>query len=161
MLYNLMAELDKRLGFQEASAHCDVPCGIYDPIVAQIDALTVVRMMDLIAAVETNFPEAGAARNNALTPLFPGQGRARREAQEGSPRHLGRLLQGPARREVPAASRPGAQDHDAGLQGSPDRPIARPRLTWLRLSTSSPRSSGKQRTCRPSAPRPLIYRVWS
>jgi nickel superoxide dismutase len=70
MLYNLMAELDKRHGFEEASAHCDVPCGIYDPIVAQIDALTVVRMMDLIAAVETNFPEAGAARNNALTRYF-------------------------------------------------------------------------------------------
>ena len=36
----------------EVSAHCDVPCGIYDPIVAQIAALSVVRMVDLINAAE-------------------------------------------------------------------------------------------------------------
>ena len=30
-------------------AHCDIPCGIYDPHAAQIDALTVVRMNQLIA----------------------------------------------------------------------------------------------------------------
>jgi nickel superoxide dismutase len=30
-------------------AHCDIPCGIYDPHEAQIAALTVVRMMQLIA----------------------------------------------------------------------------------------------------------------
>lgn len=29
-------------------AHCDIPCGIYDPHGAQIAALTVVRMMDLL-----------------------------------------------------------------------------------------------------------------
>ncbi len=29
-------------------AHCDIPCGIYDPYRAQIAALTVLRMMDLI-----------------------------------------------------------------------------------------------------------------
>lgn len=30
-------------------AHCDIPCGIYDPHEAQVAALTVLRMMDLIA----------------------------------------------------------------------------------------------------------------
>ncbi|HFQ62329.1 MAG TPA: superoxide dismutase, Ni, partial [Epsilonproteobacteria bacterium] len=34
----------------EVKAHCDVPCGIYDPIVAQIAALSVVRMVDLMNA---------------------------------------------------------------------------------------------------------------
>jgi nickel superoxide dismutase len=34
---------------EEARAHCDVPCGIYDPHHAQIAALTVVRMNKLIA----------------------------------------------------------------------------------------------------------------
>ena len=65
MLYNLVDKLDKRLGFDHAKAHCDVPCGIYDPILAQIDALTVVRMIDLITDLEKNFPQAGAARTNA------------------------------------------------------------------------------------------------
>ena len=32
-----------------AFAHCDIPCGIYDPHTAQLDALTVVRMNQLIA----------------------------------------------------------------------------------------------------------------
>jgi len=31
-----------------AFAHCDIPCGIYDPHTAQLDALTVVRMNQLI-----------------------------------------------------------------------------------------------------------------
>lgn len=35
-----------------AHAHCDVPCGIYDPIVAQIAALSVVRMVDQMTALE-------------------------------------------------------------------------------------------------------------
>ena len=32
----------------EAQAHCDVPCGIYDPHLAQVAALTVIRMVDLM-----------------------------------------------------------------------------------------------------------------
>jgi nickel superoxide dismutase len=37
---------------EEASAHCDIPCGIYDPHQAQIGALTVMRMVQLIEAME-------------------------------------------------------------------------------------------------------------
>ena len=32
----------------EAQAHCDIPCGIYDPHGAQIASLTVIRMIDLM-----------------------------------------------------------------------------------------------------------------
>jgi nickel superoxide dismutase len=39
-------------------AHCDIPCGIYDPHEAQIAALTVVRMTQLIG--ELPKPGAGA-----------------------------------------------------------------------------------------------------
>jgi nickel superoxide dismutase len=56
MIHNLIQTLDQKIGFEEAKAHCDVPCGIYDPIVAQINALTVVRMMDLMAALEGEGP---------------------------------------------------------------------------------------------------------
>jgi nickel superoxide dismutase len=48
MIYELIEKLDKKYGFEEAKAHCDIPCGIYDPISAQINALTVVRMIDLM-----------------------------------------------------------------------------------------------------------------
>lgn len=65
MIHTLLATLDKRFPIERASAHCDVPCGIYDPIVAQIDGLTVVRMIDLLNELEKNFPQAGVARDNA------------------------------------------------------------------------------------------------
>ena len=35
-----------------AAAHCDIPCGIYDPHYAQIAALSVLRMNQLIDALE-------------------------------------------------------------------------------------------------------------
>ena len=34
---------------KKAYAHCDIPCGIYDPHLAQVAAHTVARMMQLIA----------------------------------------------------------------------------------------------------------------
>jgi len=37
---------------ETAKAHCDVPCGIYDPLVAQIAALSVIRMVDLMEGLE-------------------------------------------------------------------------------------------------------------
>jgi len=40
-----------------AEAHCDIPCGIYDPHLMQIGALTVIRMNQLIDALE--MPAAG------------------------------------------------------------------------------------------------------
>jgi nickel superoxide dismutase len=63
MFYKLIESLDKKFNIEEAKAHCDVPCGIYDPIVAQINALTVVRMMDLMAALDGS----GAAYDNSMS----------------------------------------------------------------------------------------------
>lgn len=48
VITRIMEGLDEKLGFQTAYAHCDYPCGIYDPHLAQLSALTVVRMVDLI-----------------------------------------------------------------------------------------------------------------
>ncbi len=63
MFHKIFQTLDAKFGFEEAKAHCDVPCGIYDPIVAQISALTVVRMMDLMAGLEG----AGVAHDNSMS----------------------------------------------------------------------------------------------
>lgn len=52
MIYKLITILDKAVGLETAKAHCDIPCGIYDPIIAQINALTVVRMLDLMNELE-------------------------------------------------------------------------------------------------------------
>ncbi|MEO0368976.1 MAG: superoxide dismutase, Ni [Pseudomonadota bacterium] len=48
MLFTLLEHLDKNSGFPVAKAHCDIPCGIYDPISAQLAALTVIRTVDLL-----------------------------------------------------------------------------------------------------------------
>jgi len=37
---------------EEVKAHCDVPCGIYDPSTAQIAALSVIRMVDLMEGLD-------------------------------------------------------------------------------------------------------------
>ena len=49
-----------------AEAHCDIPCGIYDPHLMQVAALTVVRMHQLIEALERPGADAPVeARNKA------------------------------------------------------------------------------------------------
>jgi len=61
MLVNrAFALLNRILPAEEASAHCDIPCGIYDPHLALIGALTVVRMNQLIEALEPPAMEKAA-----------------------------------------------------------------------------------------------------
>ncbi|MCV6621258.1 superoxide dismutase, Ni [uncultured Pseudoteredinibacter sp.] len=45
-MHKLLSLFDKTI--PSASAHCDIPCGIYDPAIAQIAALTAIRMIDQI-----------------------------------------------------------------------------------------------------------------
>lgn len=67
MLFNIIESLDKLRPFPQAKAHCDIPCGIYDPTPAQIDALTVVRMMDLMAALAEGAEKERADFHNSMT----------------------------------------------------------------------------------------------
>jgi nickel superoxide dismutase len=67
MIFKLVEALDKRFGFERAKAHCDIPCGIYDPITAQIAALTVVRMDDLMAELEGKGGQKDAAYQNSMS----------------------------------------------------------------------------------------------
>jgi nickel superoxide dismutase len=48
MIHKILEKVDRHLHFETVDAHCDIPCGIYDPHQAQIGALTVIRMVDLI-----------------------------------------------------------------------------------------------------------------
>ena len=52
MLYDLIDKLNYSYKFEEAKAHCDIPCKIYDPIIAQIAVLTMIRTIDLINELE-------------------------------------------------------------------------------------------------------------
>ena len=66
MIYQLFTALDHKLPFEQAKAHCDIPCGIYDPITAQIAALTVVRMIDLMADLESKTTQKDLAYFNSM-----------------------------------------------------------------------------------------------
>lgn len=66
MIYQLLSKIDSKHQIPQANAHCDIPCGIYDPIVAQIKALTVVRMIDLMHELESKGGEKDTAYINSM-----------------------------------------------------------------------------------------------
>jgi nickel superoxide dismutase len=65
MLFKVFETLDRLVKFEEASAHCDIPCGIYDPHQAQVAALTVIRMIDLMNDLkQAHGPDSPDYQNN-------------------------------------------------------------------------------------------------
>lgn len=64
MLHQLIKKLDEATGkIPSASAHCDIPCGIYDTAPALIAAVSVVRMMDLIHEGNEKFSDPAGLHN--------------------------------------------------------------------------------------------------
>jgi nickel superoxide dismutase len=66
MLFKLLKSLDHLFHFGEARAHCDIPCGIYDPHQAQVAALTVVRMIDMMAELKQAHDGASIELQNSM-----------------------------------------------------------------------------------------------
>src|SRR3989337_3146500 len=52
LLHSLLRAIDRVSPASVAYAHCDIPCGIYDPHHAQLAAHTVIRMVDLLGQLE-------------------------------------------------------------------------------------------------------------
>lgn len=53
---NVLRFIDKVFPPKVAFAHCDVPCGIYDPKTAQIAAATVLKMVEKIETLPKENP---------------------------------------------------------------------------------------------------------
>lgn len=64
-LLRALAPLHRLFPAEEAHAHCDIPCGIYDPHLAQVGALTCIRMNQLIEGLEAPSAAAGAPPSKA------------------------------------------------------------------------------------------------
>jgi len=62
MIHSFLKAIDKVSPFKTASAHCDIPCKIYDTSTAQICALSMIRMVDLIE--EINAKESPTAEES-------------------------------------------------------------------------------------------------
>ncbi len=58
LLRSALRLIDRLSPPETAHAHCDIPCGIYDPHLAQIAALTCVRMNQLITDLAHPDPSA-------------------------------------------------------------------------------------------------------
>ena len=52
MIYKLLNFIDKKKSIKKVSAHCDIPCKIYDPITSQLAVLTMIRLVDLIEEIK-------------------------------------------------------------------------------------------------------------
>ena len=48
MLHGKLNLINRIIPFTEVQAHCDIPCKIYDPAPALIEALSVIRLIDII-----------------------------------------------------------------------------------------------------------------
>lgn len=48
MLYRYLRVADNHFKFPTVKAHCDIPCKIYDPAIATISALSIIRLIDII-----------------------------------------------------------------------------------------------------------------
>ena len=64
MLHSILKTADKLGLVKSASAHCDIPCGIYDTGPALIAAVSVVRMMDILN--EASATPDGAGKFNVM-----------------------------------------------------------------------------------------------
>tara|TARA_Y100000991_G_scaffold204916_1_gene180811 strand:- start:575 stop:1075 length:501 start_codon:yes stop_codon:yes gene_type:complete len=66
MIFQSVEKMDKILSFDSVSAHCDIPCKIYDPAPAQIAALSVVRMIDLMEELHAKGDSSLQATNTMM-----------------------------------------------------------------------------------------------
>lgn len=67
---NLLNLISKILPEEKAYAHCDVPCGVYDPASAKIAAKAVVSMIDKInnsSDIDEKNPDSVREFHNSMT----------------------------------------------------------------------------------------------
>lgn len=74
-------------------AHCDIPCGIYDPHQAQLAALTIIRMNQLIAELPKPGPQTTPEERDAYVHKLSRYTQVKEEHAEACKREL-RVLWG-------------------------------------------------------------------
>ncbi len=79
------------LKVQRVQAHCDIPCGIYDPISAKIAAQTVQKMVLRIQALEPPGPGGDASARQAFISTMGRYVRVKDEHAEIVKKELGIL----------------------------------------------------------------------
>ena len=110
--------LEKISPADTANAHCDIPCGIYDPHQAQIAAHTVVRMVQLIT--DLGDPTDTEARNKLVRYIAVKEEHAELAKKElANP--VGRLFPPGAPGAVSEPAWAVLHSNEAGIGGSSER----------------------------------------
>jgi len=78
---NVLRLIDRVFPLQTVFAHCDVPCGIYDPKPAQIASETVIKMVEKIQAFD-NKTATVADRNTFVRAVWTKEEHARKCKEE-------------------------------------------------------------------------------
>jgi len=52
MLHSILSKFDARI--ESASAHCDIPCGIYDARAVMYHAVSTLRQIDILLSLKDN-----------------------------------------------------------------------------------------------------------
>ena len=82
MMFRLLRALDTVSDIPTAHAHCDIPCKIYDPATAQIAALSVVRLMDIMGEAVGADPLSLDAQNTIARCILRKEEEAEKVKQE-------------------------------------------------------------------------------
>tara|TARA_B100001057_G_scaffold168036_1_gene168767 strand:+ start:1582 stop:2070 length:489 start_codon:yes stop_codon:yes gene_type:complete len=73
----------------EASAHCDIPCKIYDPSVIQIPCLTIIRLIDIMCDCKNSKDPSSLDFQNTIARCV-----IRKEEEAEKVKHETRILWG-------------------------------------------------------------------
>lgn len=82
MIKNLLIAISKFLPTRVVYAHCDVPCGIYDPKPAQIAAATVLKMVQKIVELDERKDMSVGAFNSIVRYIWTKEEHARKCKEE-------------------------------------------------------------------------------
>ena len=101
MIHDLISKFDGSV--ESASAHCDIPCGIYDTQPALYHALSVVRQMDILLGIDTS-------NMNVHTAMQIARNTAEKEKQAEKVKHEIRIIWGDFMKGDKLEKHPGAHD---------------------------------------------------
>ncbi len=66
IVHNYLNRINVRVGFPEVKAHCDIPCKIYDPAIALISTLSVIRLIDIINDTQASADKSSEGYQNTM-----------------------------------------------------------------------------------------------
>ena len=66
IVHSYLNRINVRVGFPEVKAHCDIPCKIYDPAIALISTLSVIRLIDIINETQGSADKSSKEYQNTM-----------------------------------------------------------------------------------------------